>query len=574
MSRTGAPIKFAKKVELLGKRLFGFIVPAFSIVLIITAAGKLLYDKTLENAETGNAYINRQATVALDLFFSNLQSVSTVLSETVNTPGFKPITERDAAVYSFFENNQYVTALVVYDSPDKNTPALQFINHAFFNNNKIDARLVNIFIELNKLSPEWERQTRGAVLNCESIFGFPLLVMVFPYRHGGTALVFFHLAGLEEVFSAGPHTSHIVNTAGDVLFHSGRLLQPNGENVFLQPFIQTMLSNPLNSGQLRYVNGEGLRTTGAYSKLNAVPALFVTEITYGAVFSDLVPIAVRVGCIAAGLIFFLVIIVLSRTRSIRESLKKLTEFDEVRRKFEAASRFADMRLVRQTLDGLLPAKAEYKNATVLLSGIESFVHIAGRLNPDHAFEMLNKYLIRAAGSVKKTNGTLEQFSGGNVKAHWGALSSNGRVEHDALNCIRCALMLRVAVYELNKEQPLPGDCSLLKLSCGISSGEFAAGITDCGEREAYTLIGEDSGLAETAKRQNAAYNTDILITESTWHLVQKYVLVHEMPPLPIEGKTKPLRVFALINLRARQGEAQVFPVTLKDVQSLYLPDGL
>jgi adenylate cyclase len=247
----------------------------------------------------------------------------------------------------------------------------------------------------------------------------------------------------------------------------------------------------------------------------------------------------------------------------------LTEFDDVRRKFEAASRFADMRLVRRSLDGLLPAKAEYKNATVLLSGIESFACIAGRLNPDQAVEILNKYLIRAAGSVKKTNGTLDQFSGDNVKAHWGALSSSGKAEHDALNCIRCALMLRVAAYELNKEYPSQRDRPLLRVSCGISSGEFAAGITDCGKREAYTVIGEDGVLAETAKRQNAACNTDILITENTWRLVQKYVLVHEMSPLPIEGKPKPLRMFALINLRARHGEAQVFPATLKDVQSLY-----
>jgi adenylate cyclase len=165
---------------------------------------------------------------------------------------------------------------------------------------------------------------------------------------------------------------------------------------------------------------------------------------------------------------------------------------------------------------------------------------------------------------------LDQFSDGNVRAFWGALSSTGNAGHDALNCIRCALMLRVAVYELNRE--LPESSPRIKLSCGISSGEFTAGIADCGERAAFTLIGGGSVLAETAKAQNIAFNTDILITEDTWRLVQKYVLVHEIRPLQIEGAQRPLRMFALINLRARAGEAQMFPATIKDVLSLYLPE--
>ncbi|MDR0683547.1 MAG: adenylate/guanylate cyclase domain-containing protein [Spirochaetaceae bacterium] len=548
------------------------LVCVFSVVLILAAAGKFLYDETLENAETGNAYINRQAAAALNIFFSSLQSASTALLETVNRPGVNAVTERGDAVNSFFENNQHIAALAIYDPPDKNTQSLPFINHAFFNNNNIDQRLISIFIELNKVAPERERQTHGTVLNCESIFGFPLLAMVFPYRHGGDALVFFHLAGLEEVFRTGPHTSCIINTAGDVLFRSGRPLRPNGKNVFSQPYIQTMLAGRLNSGRLRYVNGDGRYTVGAYSMLNAVPVLFVTEITYSAVFGGLVEIAVRVGCVALIAVLFLFLTARSFTKSIRVSLKKLTEFDELSRKFQAASRFADMQLVRQSLDGLLPAEAEYKNATVLLSGMEPFSYIAERLNPDHAVGLLNKYINRAAGSVKKTNGTLGRFSDGNVRAHWGALSSTGSAEHDALNCIRCALMLRVAVYELNGERASQGERSLLKLSCGISSGEFTAGITDCGERVDYTLIGGWGDLAATAKSKNIVCNTDILITESTWHLVQKYVLVHEMPPLLIEGRPKPLRIFALINLRTRKGEAQVFPATLEDVQSLYLPE--
>ncbi|MDR2796198.1 MAG: adenylate/guanylate cyclase domain-containing protein [Spirochaetaceae bacterium] len=562
-------IKPAKKTESSGEKIPGFIIQIciFSIVLILAVAGKLLYDKTLENAETENSSINRLASAALDLFFSGLEPASTALLETVSTPGFGSSVER-GAVNLFFESNRDIAAVAFYNSAGKSASSLSFINHGFFSGSNIDARLVNIFIELNKAAPEG---MRNAVLNCENIFGFPLLVMVFPYKRGGTGLVFFYLSGLEKIFKAGPSTGVLINTAGDIL-HSGRSPRSNGENISSRPFIRTILSRPPGNGRLRYVDGEGRHTTAAYSKLNAVPAFFITEMTYGAVFSGLAAVALRVGCVAAGLIFFLVLVALLCSRRIKISLKKLTDFYELKRKFEVTSRFADMPLAHKSLEGLLPAGAEYKSATVLLSGIESFAHIAERLNPDDAVALLNKYIKRAAGIVKKTKGTLDQFSDGNVKAYWGALSSSGSAEHDALNCIRCALMLRVAMYELNEERRASGEAPFIRLSCGISSGEFAAGIADSGERAAYTLIGKSGGLAEIAKAQNILYNTDILITESTWHLAKKYILVHELRPLQIEGSPKPLRVFALVNLRTRQGESQVFPVTLQDVRSLYLPE--
>ncbi|MDR2343260.1 MAG: adenylate/guanylate cyclase domain-containing protein [Spirochaetaceae bacterium] len=572
MAGINIPIKLSKKTEVSGEKFSVLIILLFifSTLLILVFTGKLLYDKTLETAEAENAVINRSAAAALDIFFSGMGSASTALLETVNAPGFNRSIER-VAVDAFFENNNNIAALSFYDSSDKNAPPLSFINQDFFKNNSIDVRLVNIFVELTRASPEGSGRTRNTVLNCESIFGIPLLAMVFQHRGGATGLVFFHLAGLEEVFKTDRRTSYLVNTADGVLLHSGGWPPTNGENVFRRTLIQPMLSSLLNSGRLRYVNGEGRRTTGAYSKLNAVPVLFITEMTYRAVLGELAAVALRVGCAAAGLVFFLALVVLFLTRYVRISLEKLTEFDEVKRKLEAASRFADMRLVRKILDGTAPAVAEYKNVTVMLSGIESFANIAERLNPGDSFALLNKYISRAACTVKKTNGVLDQFSDGNVRAHWGALSSSGNIEHDTLNCIRCALMLRVAVYELNRELSPSGEPACIKLSCGISSGEFAAGIADCGGRAAYTLIGKNGGFAETAKAQNMACNTDILITENTWRLVQKYILVHEMRPLKIEGRPNPLRLFALVNLRTVQGEAQVFPATLLDVRSLYPP---
>jgi adenylate cyclase len=193
------------------------------------------------------------------------------------------------------------------------------------------------------------------------------------------------------------------------------------------------------------------------------------------------------------------------------------------------------------------------------------------LRPEETISLLNEFIACTAGCVKKTDGSLELFSTG-VAAYWGVLSSSGNDAHDALNCARCALMIRAAIYEINMERVGRGggpERPLIKFSCGISSGEFAAGIVKDGERTAYAPVGEAARLTETAKVRNRICNADILITESTWRLIQKYVIAQEMPSLQIEGRTLPVRVFALVNLRSRPDEPQSFPATLDEVRNLY-----
>jgi adenylate cyclase len=220
------------------------------------------------------------------------------------------------------------------------------------------------------------------------------------------------------------------------------------------------------------------------------------------------------------------------------------------------------------------AGAEYKRVSILLPEIEYSCGADKRLTPKETISILNKFTAVTASCVEKTNGNLDLFSSGTA-AYWGAPSSSGNEKQDALNCARCALMIRAAIYELNVERAaLSAGAAhpFMKFSCGINSGEFAAGTVEGGGRTAYVLAGEAARLAKTAKSKNRAYNADILITESTWRLIHKYIIVREMPPLKIEAgadSVRTVRIFALINLRSGPDEAQAFPATLEDVRSLF-----
>jgi adenylate cyclase len=75
-------------------------------------------------------------------------------------------------------------------------------------------------------------------------------------------------------------------------------------------------------------------------------------------------------------------------------------------------------------------------------------------------------------------------------------------------------------------------------------------------------------LASRTEALNKPLATDILITENTWKLVGKYLITEEMPPVSVKGKEKPVRMFAVVNMRAKEGEAQPKPETLAEVRKL------
>jgi adenylate cyclase len=543
-----------------GEKRAGVLVAAclLSICLIFAAAGKFLYDETLENAGRENTVVNRQTAAALDIFFSNIYYASFALLETANSGA-------DAALL-FFESNPYTAAVALYDNarPEKSKP-VTFINKNFFSANNADPNLLDIFTELHTDALDAAQNGSNTVLNGESIFGFPLLVIFFPYR-GRAALVFFY-PDLENVLETGSRITYCVNMEGGALLHSEYDLQH--DDISDHYFIENILLDTQSSGSQTYISGGGLRMLGAYTKLTAVPAVLITEMSYNEALSGLLFAAKRAAVAAAAVIFFLALTLISFTKNTNLSLRKLKLLDNVNHELETVSRFADMRLARQSLEGVLPAKAEYKKATVLLSEIESFNSVAEHLNPTEALALINDYAGRVNICVKKTSGSLEQLHDGALMASWGSISTSGNVGHDALNTIRCALMMRVSMYELNNARKAAGK-PCLRFFCGISSGKFIDGIANCDERLRHVLIGETMIIADIAKAHNIVFDTDILISESAWRLTQKYIVAQEMPPLQIEGISKPLRIFALINLRTGPGEARVFPATLEDVRSLYL----
>ena len=197
-----------------------------------------------------------------------------------------------------------------------------------------------------------------------------------------------------------------------------------------------------------------------------------------------------------------------------------------------------------------------KHATVFFSDIrgftaksETFTNIFGSDASNRIIHWLNEYFTQMIDCVEKTGGTIDKFIGDAVMAHWGTAYSAGSPAKDAIACVKAALMMRKALYEINMNRR-KGDLSdpPIQIGCGINTGIVTAGQLGSDQRMEYTVIGDPVNLASRIEALTKPLGADILISEYTYNFVNKFFITEEMPSVTVKGKEKPLRIFAVVGL--------------------------
>jgi adenylate cyclase len=227
------------------------------------------------------------------------------------------------------------------------------------------------------------------------------------------------------------------------------------------------------------------------------------------------------------------------------------------------SHFTNLEVARRAMRGDLDLGGETKRATVFFSDIRSFTAISEGMPPHEVVEFLNDYMTRMVACINKTGGAVDKFIGDSVMAHWGAVATAGSPAADALNCVRSALAMREALQEFNGGRDGGSQQPYVRSGCGIDTGQVVSGQIGSTERMEYTVIGNTVNLASRIEELNKPLHTDILITENTWELIGQELIAEEMPSFTVKGKEKPVRMFAVINMRNTAG-----PQTLAEVRAL------
>jgi adenylate cyclase len=154
---------------------------------------------------------------------------------------------------------------------------------------------------------------------------------------------------------------------------------------------------------------------------------------------------------------------------------------------------------------------------------------------------LNCYLAAAAEAVLANEGTVDKFLGDAVMAWFNAPLP--QPDH-TLRAVKSALALREAVAALHETFP---EEAHLDFGVGIHYGEAVLGWIGTEERLEYTAIGDSVNVCKRLQ-ENAARN-QILISPEAYERVRDEVDARPFAPLMVKGKTHPINVYEVLNLK-------------------------
>ena len=200
-----------------------------------------------------------------------------------------------------------------------------------------------------------------------------------------------------------------------------------------------------------------------------------------------------------------------------------------------------------------------KRLTVFFSDIKGFSNISEELPLNVLTRMLNSYLSEMTRIALRHGGTIDKFIGDAVMIFFGDPVSKGSKE-DAYNCVAMAIEMQRQMKLLRQRWEREGIHHKLEIRIGINTGYVTVGNFGAESRMDYTILGTDVNLA--SRLESAARPGHILISKSTWDLVNDRVMCRDMGEIEVKGFNRPIPVYEVKDLRGNTSSTSNF-VSLK-----------
>jgi class 3 adenylate cyclase/tetratricopeptide (TPR) repeat protein len=236
----------------------------------------------------------------------------------------------------------------------------------------------------------------------------------------------------------------------------------------------------------------------------------------------------------------------------------------------ADARFCSACGVRLAAD---PAALTRKTVTTLHSDLAGFTTLSERLDPESLHSVMGRYFTAMHEAIERHGGQVEKYIGDAIMAIFGHPHLH---EDDALRAARCAMDMRDALTQLNRELEA-GWGVTLHARYGLATGEVA--FARVGSQPFFAL-GDAVNLAQ--RLEAAAPANEVLINRETARMLGPSARLQRLDPLDLKGKAEPVPAWRLVALLpvgeatqlapaprmvGRDGELEALHAALADVKA-------
>ncbi len=191
---------------------------------------------------------------------------------------------------------------------------------------------------------------------------------------------------------------------------------------------------------------------------------------------------------------------------------------------------------------------EEKVLTVMFSDIRGFTTYSEHHTPPEVVAILNEYLTQMTNLIFQTEGTLDKYIGDAIMAFWGAPTA--QQDHAYRACSTALGMVDLLHNMLHPKWETEGK-ERLDIGIGLNTGGMVVGFVGSQAIKNYTLIGDAVNLGSRLEGTTKEYHVEIIISETTYDHVKMDMLCRELDLIRVKGKTKPIRIYELVDHRLR-----------------------
>jgi class 3 adenylate cyclase len=208
-------------------------------------------------------------------------------------------------------------------------------------------------------------------------------------------------------------------------------------------------------------------------------------------------------------------------------------------------------LAEKILTSKAALEGERKQVTVLFADLKGSMELLADRDPEEARQLLDPVLERMIEAVHRYEGTVNQVMGDGIMALFGAPIAH---EDHAVRACYAALRMQESVTrygdELQRSHGVP-----VQIRVGLNAGEVVVRAIDSSLHMDYTAVGQTTHLA--ARMEQLARPGTTLLTADTLRLVEGYIEVRPLGPVPVKGLPEPVEVFELVGASPLRGRFQV-----------------
>ena len=225
-----------------------------------------------------------------------------------------------------------------------------------------------------------------------------------------------------------------------------------------------------------------------------------------------------------------------RTKDLQEQKRKVVKAHIF------LTRYVPPQLAKKILAGdLAPVRDHHRRKLVMLfSDIKDFTRTTDAMEPEDMAELLNEYFCCMNEIIQKYEGTLANITGDALFVFFGAPDSTDDRDH-ALRCVRMAMEMQQKMQALQKKWFSEGIEYPLQIRCGINTGMATVGSFGSGQRSEYSAMGMQVNLA--SRLETACQPGGILISHSTWALINDQVGCRSKKTIAAKGFSRPVRAY-------------------------------